>query len=285
MIGIDYEGGNRMKTLNIYQVDVFTDKCYKGNPAAVCILEEKIEEEQMKLIAAEINLSETAFVLPIDKESRVYSLRWFTPEVEVPLCGHGTIGAAKVLFDILRTGSERILFETKSGILIAKKYKDGIGIDMPLDDYEDIDLSKDLLFALGIDKYIEGKVGITTRKLIIRIESEEDILRLNPNFDKMKSLKFDKEVKGVAITTNDTSNYDFISRYFNPWAGINEDPVTGSVHTVLAKYWRDILNKNEMIAYQASHRGGKLSLKIKNENRLELIGESVIVLKGEIYLE
>lgn len=272
-----------MKTLKIYQVDVFTDKYYKGNPAAVCILEDEIEEEHMKSIAAEMNLSETAFVLPIDKKFNVYSLRWFTPEVEVPLCGHGTIGTAKVLYDEMGVDSNEIIFETKSGRLIAKRYENGIGIDMPLDRYSDIDISAEFLSSMGIEKYIDAKVGEITRKVIIRVDSEKEILKLKPDFNKMKSLKFTEDIKGVAITTNNTSNYDFVSRYFNPWAGINEDPVTGSVHTVLAKYWGNILNKTDMTAFQASNRGGKLILKIKDDNRLELIGEAVIVLKGEIY--
>lgn len=273
-----------MKTLKIYQVDVFTDKYYKGNPAAVCILEDEIEEEHMKSIAAEMNLSETAFVLPISKESNIYSLRWFTPEVEVPLCGHGTIGTAKVLYDEMGIDSSQIIFETKSGRLIAKRSENGIGIDMPLDSYEDIIISADFLSSMGIERYIDAKVGKITRKVIIRVDNEEEILNLNPDFNKMKSLKITEDIKGVAITTNNTNKYDFLSRYFNPWAGINEDPVTGSVHTVLANYWGDILNKAEMTAYQASRRGGKLILKMKDNNRLELIGEAVIVLKGEIYV-
>lgn len=272
-----------MKTYKIYQVDVFTDKYYQGNPAAICILDEEIEDKLMKSIAAEMNLSETAFILPIKNEPNIYSLRWFTPEVEVPLCGHGTIGTAKVLFNIMGVNSEKILFETKSGRLIAKRYENGIGIDMPLDTPEDIDISGDLLSSMGIDRYIDAKIGKITKKLIIRVDSEEQILKLNPDFNKMKSLKFVEDIKGVAITTNNTRRYDFLSRYFNPWADINEDPVTGSVHTVLAAYWSDILDKTEMTAYQASHRGGKLNLKIKGENRLELIGDAVIVLKGEIY--
>lgn len=274
-----------MKLLKIYQVDVFTDEPFKGNPAAVCILDEEIEEKQMKSIAAEMNLSETAFVLPINKETNIYSLRWFTPEVEVPLCGHGTIGTAKILFDIFEIESDEIFFETKSGILTAKRYGDGIGIDMPIDKYEDINLSSDLLSAIGIDGYMDVKIGKTTRKVIIRVDSEEEIFNLNPDFNKMKGLELKEDIKGVAITTDNTNNYDFLSRYFNPWAGINEDPVTGSVHTVLANYWGDILNKKELVAYQASDRGGKLILKLKDENRLELIGESVIVLKGDMYLE
>lgn len=273
-----------MNRLKIYQVDVFTNKQFKGNPAAVCLLDREIDEDKMKEIAAEMNLSETAFVLPIDKDLNIYSVRWFTPEVEVPLCGHGTIGTAKVLFEIVKIDSDEIAFETKSGKLIAKRYEEGIGIDMPLDDYEDIDLSADLLSSIGLGKYMDAKIGKITRKLIIRVDSEEEIVKLDPDFNKMKSLKFNQDIKGLAVTTDNTQEHDFLSRYFNPWAGINEDPVTGSVHTVLAKYWGEILNKNEMIAYQASKRGGKLNLRLKGEKRLEVIGDSVIVLAGEIYL-
>lgn len=271
-----------MKLFKMYQVDVFTDQYYKGNPAAVCVLDEEIEEKYMKLIAAEMNLSETAFVLPIDKETNLYSLRWFTPEVEVSLCGHGTIGTSKVLFDVVGIDAKEIIFQTKSGKLTAKKYCNGIGIDLPLDKPEDFEMPLGLLEALGIKDYEDVKIGKNTRKIIIKIKEEHDILQLNPNFEQMKYLKNGENLKGVAVTTNNTNKYDFISRYFNPWAGVNEDPVTGSVHTVLAPYWSGILNKNEMNAYQASPRGGDILLKIKDENRIELIGNSIIVLKGEI---
>lgn len=271
-----------MKSFQMYQVDVFTKEYYKGNPAAVCILDEEIEDEYMRNIAAEMNLSETAFVLPIDKERNIYSLRWFTPEVEVSLCGHGTIGTAKVIYDIFGVKSDEIIFKTLSGDLIARKYETGIGIDMPLDTPLDIEPPTELLDSLEIKEYEDIKIGKSTRKLIIKVKDESVILQLNPNFNEMKSIKFKDDIKGVAITTMDTNKYDFVSRYFNPWAGINEDPVTGSVHTVLASYWGKILNKVEMKAYQASPRGGELILKI-NDDRVELIGDAIIVLKGEIY--
>jgi len=271
-----------MKAFQMYQVDVFTKEYYKGNPAAVCILDEEIEDEYMRDIAAEMNLSETAFVLPIDNELNIYSLRWFTPEVEVSLCGHGTIGTAKVLYDIMGIKSDEIIFKTKSGDLIARKYETGIGIDMPLDTPLDIEPPIELLNSLEIKEYEDIKIGKATRKLIIRVKDKSVILKLNPNFNEMKSIKFKDDIKGVAITTSDSNKYDFVTRYFNPWAGINEDPVTGSVHTVLASYWGEILNKVEMKAYQASPRGGELILKI-NDDRVELIGDAIIVLKGEIY--
>ncbi len=271
-----------MKELAIYQVDVFTKDFFKGNPAAVCVLDKEIDEETMKDIAAEMNLSETAFLLPLDKVNNIYSLRWFTPEVEVDLCGHGTIGTAKVLYEIMGIESDSITFKTKSGDLIAKKYDDGIGIDMPLDNYEDFIPNSEMLSALGINQFKTAKIGRVTRKAIIQVENEAIIRNLKPNFEVLRNTKSDVVVKGVGITTINCEGYDFLTRYFNPWAGINEDPVTGTVHTVLARYWGEILQKKEMIAYQASKRGGKLILKILDDDRLEIVGDAVITLKGQI---
>lgn len=272
-----------MKAYKIYQVDVFTKEYYKGNPAAVCILDEEIDDVSMRKIAAEMNLSETAFLLLPEMKSSLYSLRWFTPEVEVSLCGHGTIAAAKVLYDALDINMDEILFTTLSGKLKAKKYDEGIGIDLPLDVAEDIHMPEGLMAALGIDSYEDVKIGKNTRKLIIKVDKEDTILKLNPDFNLLKNLKFKDDIKGVAVTTNNTNDYDFVSRYFNPWAGINEDPVTGSVHTVLAAYWGGLLKKTEMKAYQASYRGGVLNIAVKEDNRLEITGDAVIVMKGEIY--
>lgn len=270
-----------MISFPMYQVDVFTKEQFKGNPAAVCLLDREIEEIHMKGIAAEMNLSETAFLLPIDKDQNKYSLRWFTPEVEVSLCGHGTIGTAKILFDEMGIKSDEIYFETKSGTLIARRYAAGIGIDMPLDNPMDIKPTEELLNSIGINEYEDVKIGETTRKMIIIVNNDKEILELKPNFDTMRNLSLDN-IKGVAVTTKNTNDFDFISRYFNPWAGINEDPVTGSVHTVLANYWGHILAKKEMKAYQASSRGGELILRLIDDERLDLIGQAIIVLKGEI---
>lgn len=271
-----------MNSLPIYQVDVFTNQYYKGNPAAVCILDKEIDDNNMKLIATEMNLSETAFVIPIDKDSNLYSLRWFTPEVEVPLCGHGTIGTAKVLFDEIGIKADELIFQTKSGNVTAKKYGTGIAIDFPIDEPMDFQLPEGLLSAMGIKEYEDVKIGKNTKKIIIRLKEKEEILQLNPNFEMMKNVYSEQGLKGVAVTTSSEDKYDFVSRYFNPWAGVNEDPVTGSVHTVLAPYWSVILGKKELLAFQASARAGEIILNIKEE-RVELIGKAIIVLKGEIY--
>lgn len=271
-----------MKSLPIYQVDVFTKEYYKGNPAAVCILENTLEDSEMKSIAAEMNLSETAFLMNLKDTLNTYSLRWFTPEVEIPLCGHGTIAAAKILFDEIGIGKDEIIFHTKSGMVSAQKYGQGIGIDFPIDDPIDFQLPKELIEALGIQHYEDAKIGKNTRKIILRVKDYKEIENLNPDFEKMKNLSSKDGLKGIAVTTYGNQKYDFISRYFNPWAGVNEDPVTGSVHTVLGPYWGGILGKEQLLAYQASPRGGEIIMKIKG-NRVELIGEAIMVLKGEIY--
>lgn len=272
-----------MKSLPIYQVDVFTKEYYKGNPAAVCILEKELKDNQMKSIAAEMNLSETAFLLPIEGDLNTYSLRWFTPEVEVPLCGHGTIATAKVLFDDIGINGDKINFYTKSGKISAKKFGEGISIDFPIDKPIDFQLPEGLLEALRIKEYEDVKIGKNTRKIIVRVKDYNEIKELHPDFERMKNISTAEGLKGIAVTAKGNEEYDFISRYFNPWAGVNEDPVTGSVHTVLSAYWFKILNRKQMLAYQASARAGEIKLEIR-ENRVELIGEAVIVLKGEVYI-
>lgn len=276
------------KEIKIYQVDAFTNKKFKGNPAAVCILEDDINDDLMKSIAQEMNLSETAFVKPLECSDingcNFFSLRWFTPEVEVDLCGHATIATSKVLFDEFNISGQEIKYQTKSGTLIAKKKNEKIGLDFPIDKALNFELSEDILKAMGIKKYLKAIIGEKTRKLVIELEREEEIINLKPNFEKLKMLSFNTNVKGIGVTCKGSEKYDFISRYFNPWAGINEDPVTGSVHTLLANYWSSILNKTEMLAYQYSNRGGEILIKVLKNNRVELSGEAVVVFKGELYI-
>ena len=271
----------------IYQVDAFTGQAFKGNPAAVCILEEDISDELMKNIAKEMNLSETAFVKSLEDKSisecSLFYLRWFTPEVEVDLCGHGTLATSKILFDEFNIKTDEIRYETKSGILISGKENDKITLDFPIDNFENFELSEGILNAMGIKNYVKAIIGKNSRKLVIEINSEEEVINLKPNFDKLNLLKFNTDVKGICVTCRGRQKYDFISRYFNPWGGVNEDPVTGSVHTLLAKYWSGKLNKTEMLAYQNSSRGGEISIKLLENNRVKLSGEAIIVLKGELY--
>lgn len=277
-----------MKVVQVYQVDAFTTECFKGNPAAVCILKDKLEDKSMQLIAKEMNLSETAFILPLEGKSvnktNIFSLRWFTPKCEVDLCGHATIAASEILFNHIGINNDKIIYETKSGSLTAHNTNKGIVLNFPIDEPLNTNLSKDITDAIGIESYENACIGKNTKKLIIHLKNESEVLKLNPNFEKMKSLKLKMEIKGVGVTSKGNKNYDFISRYFNPWAGVNEDPVTGSVHTLLASYWGRLLNKTEMKAYQASDRGGEIILRILTDNRVELIGKAVVVLKGELYI-
>ncbi|MEW8955851.1 PhzF family phenazine biosynthesis protein [Clostridium sp.] len=276
-----------MKTLDIFQVDAFTKERFKGNPAAVCILTENLEDKYLLSIAEEMNLSETAFVKPIDassiKEANTFSLRWFTPKVEVPLCGHGTLATCEVIFSNYKNPNEELTFQTLSGDLICKKSSLGITLDFPLDNPKEVIPNKDLLDALGISSFEHCILGEKTNKLVLRLKSIEDVLSLNPDYEKLKNLSFDFNVKGLGVTAIGNDKYDFISRYFNPWMGINEDPVTGSVHTLLASYFGKILNKRELIAYQASQRSGEMNLEITGD-RARITGNSIIVMKGEIYI-
>lgn len=270
------------KQLDLYWVDAFTKEIFKGNAAAVVVLREQLDEKVMQSIAAEMNVSETAFVNIIQCKDNKYSLRWFTPKVEVPMCGHATIAVSKVLFDILGVRENEIQYDTKSGILTAKRHSEGIILDFPVDLYERVEVPQQLLKALGIEKIENCIYGKHTKKLVIHVCDQQQIINLNVDFEKMKSLSFEMDIKGVGVTAKGNGKYDFISRYFNPWAGVNEDPVTGSVHTVLAPYWSKLLGKNELSAYQASSRGGELKLKLNSNGRMNIIGEAVVLLKGKL---
>ncbi len=276
------------KGLQIYQVDAFTNEAFKGNPAGVCLMDEMADERLLQSISSEMNLSETAFVATISeksfKEADSFLLRWFTPLMEVPLCGHATLAACKVLFDIVNLPLEVIRFITASGQLTGRKEGNAFILDFPIDKYNYQTAPTELLESMGVKGLINTVCGRNSKKLILHIESEEELSQLKPDFEKMKSLAFDNSICGVAVTTKGKEGLDFVSRYFNPWAGVNEDPVTGSVHTVLASYWGDLLNKKEMLAYQKSQRGGKLHLRIKDNDRVEFAGEAVVVMRGELLL-
>jgi len=279
----------KIKALKIYQVDAFTDKAFHGNSAGVCILEEPIEDEIMQAIAAEMNLSETAFLIPeknsLLESSNVFSLRWFTPKVEVSMCGHATLAASAILFDEFHVQTDEIIYRTKSGKLTAGKKENKIVLDFPLDTpvFDGFPINKKLLEAVGISEYENIFLGENTKKLVVHLKNHGEVLKLNPNFELMRQLDV-LGIKGLGVTASIGEDYDFISRYFNPWAGIDEDSVTGSVHTLLASYWSEILGKNVLNAYQASKRGGEMLLKLREDRRLEIIGDFIITLKGEIYI-
>lgn len=271
----------------IYQVDAFTEEPFKGNPAAVCICRKQYSNKILQSIAAEMNLSETAFIHDQNKKSpnrsHTFSLRWFTPETEVPLCGHATLASALVLFSDFKTLHREIVFDTKSGKLNARKEGTSIVLDFPRNESVPTDPDGDILKALGLASFKSAQVSKKAKKLLIHVRNEE-LLSLKPDFERMKSIKMVDDVWGIIITAEGHPPYDFVSRFFAPWVGINEDPVTGSAHTVLAPYWSKIIGKQRMLAYQASARGGQMTVVMRPKNRVDLIGNGVIISKGRLFI-
>lgn len=272
----------------VYHIDAFTDKIFKGNPAAVCLLNKKYPDRILQGIASEMNLSETAFVLPLEKKPikqlDTFSLRWFTPKVEVPLCGHATLSAAAILFYDKKIITDKINFKTLSGNLTCKKLKESILLDFPAAKTEPLKPSLQLLKTIGITKYKNIVYSDERKTLLVHLDDASSVKVLLPNFELMKQIKVRKYICGVIVTSKGNKPYDFISRFFAPLLGVNEDPVTGSAHTILAPYWSKILGKQEMSAYQASVRGGALIVRTAPNNRVYLIGKAIIVAKGELYI-
>ncbi|MGB2983761.1 MAG: PhzF family phenazine biosynthesis protein [Candidatus Bipolaricaulia bacterium] len=261
-------------TIPIYQVDAFTSEPFRGNPAGVCILKKPGDEAWMQAVATEMNLSETAFVS--GRADGDFALRWFTPAVEVELCGHATLATAHILWEtgILAT-SDRAHFHTKSGLLTAVRQDKLIELDFPADPPSPADAPDGLLEGLGLSSEY---VGRTRSDFFVEVESEATVRNAAPDVRKLKALG----VRGVLITAQgETAPYDFISRFFAPGAGIDEDPVTGSAHCGLAPYWGEKLSKTEMVGYQASRRGGIVRVQLAGD-RVRLRGDAVTVLRGEL---
>ncbi len=256
----------------IIQVDAFTSQVFAGNPAAVCVLDRARDEEWMQQVAAEMNLSETAFLLP---QNKGYHLRWFTPTVEVPLCGHATLASAHVLWSEGHLPLEEVAyFYTKSGDLTARRQGDWIELNFPANPSQSIPTPPELSQALGVpcQSVWQNSLGY-----LVEVESAALVKQMQPNFGLLKKLSF-----GKVIVTSAGSEYDFVSRFFAPELGINEDPVTGAAHCCLAPFWRDRLGKDEFLAYQASRRGGTVKVNYDGGNRVFLAGQAVTVLRGEL---
>ena len=258
----------------IYQVDAFTSEPFRGNPAGVCILSKPRDEAWMQAVAAEMNLSETAFVSPRSDGS--FDLRWFTPAVEVEMCGHATLATAHVLWETGTLSPDtRARFHTASGLLTADRNGDRIELDFPANPPEAVDPPDGLLDALGV---ATTYVGRTRFDYLVEVESESIVRGAAPDFSRLKKLG----VRGVIVTAEgETADYDFVSRFFAPGAGIDEDPVTGSAHCALAPYWGAKLSKEEMVGYQASKRGGVVRVRLVGD-RVILGGQAVTVVRGEL---
>lgn len=259
--------------LPIYQVDAFADVPFAGNPAAVCILPEPRDDGWLQRVAQEMNLSETAFLL---KHKDGYNLRWFTPVVEVDLCGHATLASAHTLWEqgLLGAGEEA-RFHTRSGLLTARRQGAWIELDFPATPPEPVEAPPGLGVALGVTPTYLGK---TRFDYLLEVESEAALRAIQPDFAALRRLG----VRGIIVTSRATSSgYDLVSRFFAPGSGIDEDPVTGSAHCALAPYWAAKLGKTELNAYQASARGGSVRLRL-GEQRVYLGGQAVTVLRGEL---
>jgi len=256
--------------MKIYQVDAFTNKVFKGNPAAVVPLNIWISDEIMLAIAQENNLSETVFFVEIDG---TYDIRWFTPSCEIDLCGHATLAAAHIIFSELNYPHKTIEFNSKSGKLLVEKNKDWYTLNFPSESIEEIETPEVLQKALNVPilKTFKGKW-----KLLVELENKSVVENLAPNFNLLSQL----ESNGIIVTARG-EKADFVSRFFAPKLGINEDPVTGSAHTLLIPFWSEKLNKTKLKAFQLSKRTGYLKCKHLND-RVEMSGQAITYLKGQL---
>jgi len=259
--------------LTIHHVDAFSDSIFSGNPAAVCILSEPREDTWMQKLAQEINLSETAF---LQKRGDGYNLRWFTPLVEVDLCGHATLASAHILWEQGLLRADQVArFHTRSGLLKAERRGDWIEMDFPPLPDREIPIPRGMVKAIGLrPKYL----GRSRFDYIAELESEAAVRRIKPNFTLLAALP----IRGLIVTAKaKTAPFDFVSRFFAPRAGINEDPVTGSSHSVLGPFWKNRLGKAELLAYQASKRGGVLRVRV-GDRRVFIEGKAVTVFRSEL---
>lgn len=254
-------------------VDAFTDRPFAGNAAAVCLLDEPADADWMQRVAAEMNLSETAFLTPRDDG---YGLRWFTPTVEVDLCGHATLASAHVLWESGRLApSAPARFHSKSGLLTAERDGDRIVLDFPAKPCAPADPPPGLLDGLGAKPTF---VGLNGMDYFVALATAADVRGLRPDHASLRTLP----VRGVIVTAkSDDARFDFVSRFFAPGSGIDEDPVTGSAHCTLGPYWADKFGKTTLVGFQASARGGIVAVEVRGE-RVRLGGTAVTVVRGEL---
>ena len=259
--------------VDIFQVDAFAEKPFTGNPAAVCILPKPRDELWMQNVAREMNLSETAFLYKLEDG---FNLRWFTPGVEVELCGHATLASAHILWEIgLLAPEDEARFHTLSGLLTAERKGEEIELNFPATPEETASAPGRLTEALGVAPEYIGK---TKFDYLVEVQTEETVRSMTPDFALLKTLP----IRGIIVTSGSSATrYDFVSRFFAPGAGIDEDPVTGSAHCCLGPFWAKRLGKREFVAYQASERGGVVRVRVVGD-RVYLGGQAVTVFHGEL---
>ena len=264
-----------MSKLKIFQIDSFTNQPFRGNPAAVCLSDHFPPDQWMQSMAAEMNLSETAFVCPADPG---YQLRWFTPTIEVDLCGHATLAAAHVLWETgTLTPTEIASFQTLSGNLSAERAGDKIILDFPSEPATSQTAPAELLNSVNVAPLFVGK---NRMDYLIEVGSIEDLTQLSVDYTQLKKVA----ARGLIVTAqSQTNDFDFWSRFFCPAVGVNEDPVTGSAHCCLAPYWATKLGRNELRGFQASERGGTIDVQLK-QDRVRLGGVATTIFSGELHV-
>lgn len=266
-------------SLDVYRVDSFTDRPFGGNPAGVCLLPEPREAEWMQSVAREMNLSATAFLHPASEDQGGWSLRWFTAVAELELCGHATLASAHVLWEIDRLPPEKpARFHTRSGLLTAERRNGAIELDFPARTAAEVEPPEGLAEALGVAPRF---VGRSQYDYLLEAASEEEVRAAVPDLERLRALP----VRGVILTAAASSPsahpYDFVSRFFAPGVGIDEDAVTGSAHCTLGPYWAARLGRSGFLAWQASPRGGAVRVRVEGE-RVKLGGQAVTVLRGQL---
>lgn len=257
-----------------YQIDAFTSQAFGGNPAGVCMLTHWLDDKVMQAIAAENNLSETAFCVPVEGR---FLLRWFTPGVEVDLCGHATLATAWVLFNRLGYQHDTLRFETRSGELTVTRQGEELCLNFPAKHAVATDTPPGLAAALGITGSIAGVWK--SDDLVVLVEDKAVIAELKPDFKALAAF----DTRGVVVTAAD-DEFDFVSRWFGPRVEVNEDPVTGSAHTFLAPFWYERTGKRQLLAQQGGSRKGELRCHVLDDGRVELFGKARLTVEGHFYL-
>jgi PhzF family phenazine biosynthesis protein len=278
MININKDRKSIMNQHPFYWVDAFTEEPFKGNPAAVCLINKSLNDSLYQSIATEIKLSETAFAEKIGESE--YNLRWFTPVFEMPLCGHATLATAHILFSKYNQKSP-ISFHTKSGVLKVEKTADGIRLAFPVFPTYSAEPPSELLDALGVKTPLESVYEKSMGAYILLLKDTKAVESVEPNFEALSRVCKKHSLMGAIVTAGGSQGYDFVSRVFAPGAGVDEDPVTGLAHCMMATYWSAKLGKTKMFAYQKSKRGGELGLELKDDT-LYITGKAITLIEGSI---
>lgn len=264
-------------TLNIFFVDTFTDIPFKGNPTSVCYTGQLPDAATMQAVAAELNLPVTAFIAK--RKAGGYDIKYFTPITEIPACGHATLASARIA--MMKDGEEKLTFHTTQNLIItAFSQQENILMSYPRYEWKKSAVEMETLQSLGISEYRAAAFSAELETLFIELQNGDAVRKVYPDFRRLE--KSSASIKEVVITSrSDDPQYDYLLRSFCPWIGIDEDPVTGSVHSVLGSYWQQQLNKSELKAYQASQRGGELLVNAYDD-KVDIGGKSVIVMTGEM---